>query len=199
MTHHDATRAHHPIATYAADVSAWEEWQRAYRYGIFLIYPPEPLRSQVNALRAAHDPYSQAICDAHITLTRPLPQPIAGAHWRELQALAATIAPFTIRYGPLRHYLPAPGVCLRIEPQELFDRLVAALESASVFAGAPPRRYPFSAHMTIAEFISAERTLTLMEELAASAPEGSFACGAVACAAPDARFHFSAHQLLPLG
>jgi len=186
------------ITTYAADTSQWESWQREYRFGVLLIYPPDPPLSQVNALRARYDPRSQSICDAHISLTVPLPRALYDADWQELQSIAAGVEPFSIQYGPLMNYLPHPGVCLAIEPQSALDRLRAALERAAAFAEAPPRRYPFSAHMTIAEFISVEQTEALMDQLADVAPTGSFPCGAVSYAVPDANFHLTERKRLAL-
>lgn len=44
--------------------------------------------------------------------------------------------------------------------------------------------------MTIAEFISTERTVELVDELAGNVPTGAFTCGAVEYAIPDERFRF---------
>jgi 2'-5' RNA ligase len=185
------------ITHYAADVSHWQDWAQVYRFGVLLIFPPAPLRAQVNALRDAHDPASQAVCDAHISLTTPLARPIDAADWRELEAIAAAFAPFAIHYGPLLQLEPV--VCLAIEPHATLDRLRVALESAAVFAGAPARKYAFLPHMTIAEFITAEQSVRLMRELADVVPSGSFPCTGVAYAVPDANFHFTERGRLQLG
>ncbi|UCH34263.1 MAG: 2'-5' RNA ligase family protein [Armatimonadota bacterium] len=186
------------VTTYAADISHWEAWQPKWRFGVILIYPPDPPLLQVNALRAKYDPRSQSTCDGHISLTVPLPRVLTESHWDELWSIASGIAPFTIDYGPLMNYLPHPGVCLAIEPQAELDSLRAALETASAFAGAPPRRYPFSAHMTIAEFISADETKALMVELKDVAPQGSFSCTCVSYAVPDGNFRFAERRRLEL-
>ncbi|MFZ4657557.1 MAG: 2'-5' RNA ligase family protein [Caldilineaceae bacterium] len=187
------------ITEYASNVSHWEKWQQEYRFGVLLIFPPEPLLTQVNTLRAQFDPQSQATCDAHISLTIPLPRPINDAQWRELESIAAASEPFAIQVGPLMNYLPHPGVCLSIAPQDSLNRLRIALESAFVFAGASVRHYPFSAHMTIAEFITIKQTEALMDELKDVAPVGRFVCNSVAHAVPDANFHFAARRQLALG
>jgi len=192
--------AHEDAVThYAADTSGWEDWQKGYRFGVLLVLPPDPPRSQVDALRARHDRRSHAFCGAHVSLRVPLPRPVTPAHWAELEAMASGVAPFTARYGPLRHYLPHPGVCLRIEPQAELDHLRAALKSASCFAGATPRTHPFSAHMTLAEFVSADETQRLMRELAGAAPRGSSLCDAVSYVVPDAGFRFTQRGRLQLG
>jgi hypothetical protein len=41
----------------------WDESQRAHKFGVILVFPLEPHRSQVNALRARHDPLSHSICE----------------------------------------------------------------------------------------------------------------------------------------
>jgi hypothetical protein len=50
--------------------------------------------------------------------------------------------------------------------------------------------------MTIAEFISVEQTLTLMDELAGVAPAGTFRCTGVSYAVPDSQMHFSERMRL---
>ena len=187
------------ITTYADDMSHWEDWQRGYRYGVLLLFPPDPLRSIVNRLRGQHDPRSQSYCDAHISLTVPAPTPVTQAHWDELEAVASEIEPFEITYGPLKHYLPHTGVCLAVEPFQALDALRVALEAVVPFSEAPARRYPFSPHMTIAEFITAERTLSLMEELAPFTPAGRFLCTHVSYAVPDNAMHFTERCRLTLG
>ena len=186
------------VTDYVADISHWKAWQQQYRFGVLLIFPPDPPATQVNNLRSEHDPQGQSICQAHISLTIPLPRPLNSAHWSELQSITSDIEPFSIHYGPLMNYLPHPGVVLVIEPQDELDRLRATLETASVFEGAPARKYPFSAHMTIAEFISLERTEELMGELQGLTPEGDFLCDSVSYAVPDRSFHFTERAKLDL-
>jgi hypothetical protein len=55
------------ITEYTLDISKWQEWQKGAQFGVILIFPPEPLLTQVNVLRARYDPQSQATCDAHIS------------------------------------------------------------------------------------------------------------------------------------
>jgi 2'-5' RNA ligase len=186
------------VTRYASDITNWESWQREYRFGVLLIYPPDPPFEQVNALRAEHDPRAQSYCDAHISLTVPVPGALTEEHWAELESIAFGIPPISVHYGPLMNYLPHPGVCLAIEPQEELDRLRIALEAASAFTGAPPRRHPFSAHMTIAEFISVDETETLMASLQEKAPQGTFLCKGVSYAVPDSDFHFAERRRLEL-
>jgi 2'-5' RNA ligase len=185
--------------SYGIDMRGWEPWQAKYRYGVLLIIPPDPPLSRVDSLRARYAWSQSSECPAHISLTVPLPQALVPERWAELVGIAARTEPFTIHYGPLTHYLPHPGVCLRIEPQDRLDQLRAALESASCFAQAEPRRYPFSAHMTIAEMISAEQTIEIMSALQGQAPQGSFLCKHVSHVVPDAQFRFTEWARLTVG
>ena len=181
---------------YVDDVHHWDEGQRAYRFGVILILPPEPIFSQVNELRARYDPISQTCSDAHISLTMPLPRAPTDAQWAEIETVTSSTGPFTVQYGPLMTYPPYPGVVLKIEPQGQIDLLRIGLEACSAFSGQTPRRYPFSAHMTIAEFITIERTNALMIELNGAVECGSFRCDGVSHAVPDPSFHFSERRHL---
>lgn len=187
------------ITDYVADVGAWGGWKQGYQFGVLLIMAPDPPLGAVNALRTRYAWSQSSECDAHISLTVPLPRPLTDADRAQLGAIAATIEPFLVHYGPLMNYLPAaPGVCLQIEPQDKLAGLLEALEAAPCFAGAQPRRYPFSAHMTIAELISVELTEKLMVELNDEAPRGSFLCTHVCYAVPNADFRFTERVRLRL-
>jgi 2'-5' RNA ligase len=186
------------ITHYADNTSQWKRWQQKYQFGALMIFPPDPPLSRVNELRAKYDGDSAAVCDAHISLTVPLPRPVSQSHWNELKAIASNIKSFAIHYGPLKNYLPHPGVCLAIEPQTELDRLRTTLEGASIFEGIPERKYPFSAHMTIAEFITVEQTKDLMIKLNGDVPEGDFICDSVSYAVPDDNFHFAERARLQL-
>jgi len=177
----------------------WEEWQKEYRFGVLLIYPPEPTLSRVNALREQHDPRSQSYCDAHISLTVPAPSPVSEESWAELESVASAIEPVHIRYGPIRVYPPHPGVTLAVEPQQELRHLCGKLESVTPFSEAPERRWPFSAHMTIAEFLSWDQTEQLAAELASQGLAGEFTCSFVSLAIPDETFHFTERRRLFLG
>ena len=169
---------------YVDDVHDWDEGQRAYRFGVILIMPPEPIFSQVNELRARYDPISQTCCDAHISLTMPLPRAPTDAQWAEIEAVTSSMRP--LRYLRAADDLPAaPGRRPKIEPQSEIDLLRIGLEACSAFSGMAPRRYPFSAHMTIAEFITIQRTNALMIELNDAVECGSFRCDGVSHAVPD--------------
>lgn len=186
------------ITHYVTDTSGWKPWQREYQFGVLLVIPPEPPLNAVNALRTKFAWSQTSECDAHISLTIPLPSALTQLQWKELQTIASSIRCFPVRYGPLKHYLPHPGVCLAIEPQGQLDELRVALEAASCFAGAKPRRFPFSAHMTIAERITVEQTHSIIAELRDLAPQGTFLCIAVSYVVPDVKFRFTERARLEL-
>jgi 2'-5' RNA ligase len=178
----------------------WPEWQKPYRFGVLLVLPPEPIRTEINALRATYDPVSHAITEAHISLTVPFPAAPDERAWHELERAASVFARFQIRYGPLVPFLPKAGAALQIEPQAELDRLRRALEACQIFQGAGPRRYPFWAHMTIAEFISVFDTEKLVKDIGGDrAPSGSFVCEYLSQLVPDESFRFREHRRLALG
>jgi 2'-5' RNA ligase len=187
------------ITEYAKDVGGWQVWQQQYRYGVIVVLPPDPPLSEVNQLRAKYDPHGYAICSAHISLTIQMANAVNDADWMELQNIAAGIKQFTVKYGPVFNVLPAaPGVMLKIEPKEIFQKVLAVIESAAVFKGAPPRPFPFYPHMTIAEYIDAAQTKILTEQLEDAAPQGTFRCTHLSYIVPDASFHFMERARLML-
>jgi 2'-5' RNA ligase len=191
------------VTEYTGDVSHWEEWQKEYRYGVILIVPPDPPLGQVDELRARYDPIGQEICRTHISLTVPLMREIGEADWAELQKIAAGIKPVNIYYGPLTSFLPDSAcIFLAIEPKRELEKIVARIERAAVFNGAPSRKLPFIPHMTITEFVglekSTEKIKDLMEELKDFALTGSFLCEGLSYMVPDVNFHFTERGKLKL-
>jgi 2'-5' RNA ligase len=176
----------------------WEEWQYAYRFGVVLILPPEPVRSRINALRGQYDPRSQSWCDAHVSLTVPLPRAPEASDWVELEAAALAVRSFSVHYGPLKPFLPNPGAAFHVEPQAEIDSLRRSLEASAIFANAAPRKYQFWAHMTVAEFISAEMNKELLADSAVKNLSGSFVCDRLWHMIPDDKFHFVEQRQLNL-
>ncbi len=52
--------------------------------------------------------------------------------------------------------------------------------------------------MTIAEFISVERTNELLQELSGKVPEGTFRCDSIEYAIPNDKFYFERVLTIPL-
>lgn len=183
---------------YAQDTSVWEAWQLEYRYGAFYLFPPGGVIEAIEELRRTHDPRSYAICQAHISLSEPVPRPLTDLDLRQLEAVLGAVDPFVIRYGPLTSFPPYPGVVYAIQPERQFRALRSAVHSTSIFDGIELRRAHVPPHMTIAEFISLERTDELLRQLAGSAPEGEFTCDRVEYAVPDGNFRFRRVLAIPL-
>lgn len=185
---------------YAKSMADWSEWQRAYRFGVLLVLPPEPVRNEINAFRAIYDPVSHVSAEAHISLTVPFPVEPDDHAWLELERVASRFQPFAIRYGPLVPFLPKPGAALDVKPQAEIDHLRGALEACPIFQNASPRAYPFWAHITIAEFISVGDTEKLMRDIGGSqALNGSFLCDYLSHFTPDENFRFREFRRLTLG
>lgn len=175
---------------YSDKFERWDSWKQEYKYGVILITPPDPLFNVVNNLRLTYDPVSQAICPAHISLSLPLPQPLSSKDWQELKTITRCLDPILIHYGPLIAFPPYPGVVFSITPQQELNNLRIKIEQACIFATSPPRKYPFKAHLTVAEFISWERTEEIIRILADQTPQGSFRCRSLDYLIPDDEFHF---------
>lgn len=182
-----------------SDTSSWQAWQVDYRYGAFYIFPPAGVIEAVDELRETYDPTSAGYCQAHISLSEPLQHPLTQTELDDLTTRLAAIEPFSIRYGPLRNFPPYPGVTYSITPEEPFRTLRSAIHSASMFRGMTPQREHVAPHMTIAEFISTERTDELLKQLSGNVPEGTFLCDSVEYAVPNRDFYFERVLTIPLG
>lgn len=129
------------LTSYPNDTSRWEQWQHDYKFGVILIYPPDPIFTIVNKLRAQYDTKSQQSCDAHISLTVPLPGPVTQTAWDELCERMKFIEPFEVRYSTPTSFAGIPGVVLKVEPIDRLKNLVDTLEGSEMFHGAKKRRY----------------------------------------------------------
>jgi hypothetical protein len=186
-------------AVHAKSMADWLDRQKSYRFGTILILPPAAVCQAIDPLRARYDPMSQAAIGAHISLTVPLPRALTDRHWGQLLQVASRFPALEIRYGPVIPFLPNPGAALHIEPQPDLDGLRLALEACDLFQGAAPRIHPFWAHMTIAEFIDADRSRTMIGEIGAdSSLTGSFTCEHLSYVVPNEGFRFHEHGNLAL-
>jgi 2'-5' RNA ligase len=192
-SHSPSTRFRYP------DTSGWGEWQREYRYGALFIFPPPGIIEPIDELRRRYDPASARSCQAHISLSEPLRGPLTEDHLREITASLSTVEPFEIRYGPLTVYAPYPGIAYAIEPEDQFMSLRKAVHSTSNFRNGPFERQDIPPHMTVAEFITLERSFELQRELSGNVPEGRFLCDAIEYAIPTDRLYFERVLSLPLG
>jgi 2'-5' RNA ligase len=182
-----------------ADTSRWEGWQREYRYGAFYIFPPPGIIEPIDQLRRKYDPKSDSYCQAHVSLSEPLRAPLNDEQVQELRDALSSVEPFEIHYGPLRSFPPYPGVVYAITPEDTFMNLRSRIHETSLFKGQKFMRKHIIPHMTIAEFITVERTLELLEEVSGKVPEGTFLCNAIEYAIPNHDFYLERVLRLPLG
>jgi hypothetical protein len=84
-------------------------------------------------------------------------------------------------------------------PEDMFMRLRSRIHETSVFKDQQLMREHIKPHMTIAEFITIERTHELLEELSGKVPEGTFLCSSIEYAIPNHDFYFERVLRLPLG
>lgn len=182
-----------------ADTSSWEKWMKEYRYGAFYIIPPNEVMTSVDKLRYQHDPKSHSISPAHISLSEPVLNPLTKEQLQELQEALASLKPFEIKYGPLRSFPPHPGVAYTINPEDIFMQLRLIVHSTSIFKNSSLKHKDISPHMTIAEFISVERTAQLLEELQSKVPGGAFLCNSIEYFVPNKDFYFEKVLVIPLG
>jgi hypothetical protein len=185
--------------TYAQDMHAWKAWMKEYRYGIILIIPPDPHKMLVSALRNSYAWSQSSQCDAHISLTVPIPRPVEPRHLEEITDRLAHFAPFSIAYGPIIREPKHPGVVLDIAPQAEIERLLHVVEEASLFDGAIARKWPFYAHMTIAEMLTMEQTHEILAELSGLNLSGQFCVDRLAYIVPDDDFAFTTRATVKVG
>jgi len=187
------------IVPYVTDTSRWESWQCDYRLGLILIMPPEEVGGPVNALREKYDPYTDAICPAHITLSDPLGLEMTPERDAEITALLSTVEPFMLSFDRPHASRERGGVAYPIHPREPIDAVRATLHRASAFTREPYWTRTIPSHMTIAEFVSIEESWRIMEEIAETAPSGAFLCDRLEFIVPDIDMHFQRVKSYPLG
>ena len=181
------------------DMSAWESWQREYRYGVILVMPPPHVAAPIDALRQVYDPKSHAICSTHISVSDPLRRELTRDGAAEIRELLRTVEPFEVRYDRPIASAERPGVACPVGPQERFDELKRVLHKASVFEGVVSGRRAIPAHMTIAEFLTIEDSLRICAEVADTIPPGSFRCDRLESMVPDTTFRFHRRETFLLG
>ena len=106
--------------------------------------------------------------------------------------------PFTVHYGPVVEKPAHKGVMLAISEQEELRDLLG-MEMSSIFEGAPVRKYPYLAHMTVAEFVSWEQTYEIIEEMKGMSLTDSFMLGYLSYAVPDQNLRFTERARVYLG
>jgi len=179
------------VTTYADETQWRKPWQREYKHGVIVIFPPEPHLSKITALRNRYAWAQSSDCPAHISLTRHISRPVLPSDVDEIQKKIRRMKRFAVEYGPVVENPAHCGVTLAVEPQEELKKLLEAVESASLFENSPRRKYPFKAHMTVAERVSWEQTRQIIAEVKDLPLGGIFTLSAVSYAVPDQDFKFT--------
>ncbi len=104
-----------------------------------------------------------------------------------------------MHYGPLRIFPPYPGITYAIQPEDAFMHLRTGIHATSLFIGISLKHKEIAPHMTIAEFITRERTEELLKELSGKVPEGKLLCESIEYAIPNKHFSFERVLPIPLG
>jgi 2'-5' RNA ligase len=123
-----------------------------YRFGLFVIPLPEPLRSQVASLRRRFDVASAETAPPHITVTGPLadvPNDIARA---DLGAALSECAPFELSIGPAAAFPDSPVVYLAVAPAAPVLEIRAVAHASGLFRTDLPHTDDFLPHVTIREW-----------------------------------------------
>jgi len=187
-----------PITLYADETKWIDDWVKEYKYGIIMIYLPEPHLSEVTALRNRYFG-ANGDCDAHISLSVPVRRPVTQADLAEMERLLRDMKPFDIHYGPVVEKPTHKGVMLAVTEQEELRDLLGVVETSSIFEGAPVRKYPYLAHITVAEFVSWEQTYEIIEEIKGLPLTDSFELGYLSYAVPDQNLRFTERAWVYLG
>jgi len=164
-----------------------------------VIWPPSPIREQLNRLRQDFDPVSLEHAEAHITLTQPFKGPVTRGLMDQLVALLAREDSFAITYGPLRSWLPSPVLWLEVQPSERVLELRRKLHALGVFDLSLPHTEDFVPHMTITEGLSGPCVDDhLFNKLEGRVKVGSFKCTSVVYLRPDKQFRFRVEREIRL-
>jgi 2'-5' RNA ligase len=178
-------------------MNGWAEWQRDYAHGVVLIWPPDEIRSRINALRAKYDPVSQSYAEAHVSLTPPFLHAPSEENWVKLRRAAASHAPFDVAFGPVNAFALSV-IYLEVHPFQRLDDLRSSLLATGLFARALHKN--FVPHMTITEGLSSVPvSQDLLTDLRRSTRGGCFHCDRLAYIRPDRNFHFEVERFLELG
>jgi len=182
------------------DTTSWQPWQLPYEHGMLVIWPPDSERQYINTFRAKHDPVSQDICEAHITVTQPFLSIPSDDTWAAISDVLAYCGVFEVQYGPVRSFLPSPVIWLEIQPSSTIFALRNALHDTSAFDLTLPHTDDFIVHMTLTGGLSGNDVdEALLNRLKSEVNPGSFTCSEVAYLQPNSAFQFLVQRILPLG
>ena len=182
-------------------MKAQSNWQRPYRFGMFVIWPQGKASTIGNKLRELHDPTSQRVCEAHITLSQPLLALPDHQAWQTIEAIAQDTPSFPVQVGPIEVFADSTVVKFAIEPQQTIVALRNRLHDTGLFNLSLPFTQGFIPHMTIGEFglQDPQQAKTLARALNKTIEHTHFQCSAITYIRPDADFRYDAVRSVSLG
>jgi 2'-5' RNA ligase len=180
-------------------MDSWDDWQKPYKFGTLVIWPPDELREIVNLQRERIDPVSWSYCETHISVTQPLRSFLDDEGWDRLKIIISSIGSFEISYGPLNTFLPYPCIWYEIKPAEKVLKLRNVLHQTGYFNLDMKHPQNFIPHMTITEGLSGPKVdENLFHMLQRESGNGSFLCEGILYIVPDNDFRFQVKRFLPL-
>jgi 2'-5' RNA ligase len=169
-----------------------KNWQKPYKHGLFVIWPPKKVSTAVNKLKSRYDPLSCSYIEAHVTLTQPFLKEPAPSVLKAIEKVIGEFPAFTINFGPIDVFENSTVIKYNIQPAKNILALREKLHQEGYFDLSLPFTEGFIPHMTISESgikdkISARE---LAQKLNKENDGGSFICEEVAYVRPDDKFHF---------
>jgi 2'-5' RNA ligase len=167
-------------------------WLADFRFGLFVIALPDPLRRDVDALRRRFDAASAEIAPPHVTVTQPLAEEPNDIGRADLGALLAEFPPFEVRLGPARAFPDSPVVFLAVEPVAPIAAMRQAAHATGLFRLDLPFTDAFVPHVTIREWRDdqGDDEKVVVREADRVANGATFGCEAVELWRPDADGRF---------
>jgi len=179
-------------------MNSWEDWQKPYKFGTLVIWPPDALREIVNLQRERIDPVSESYCEAHISVTQPFSKYLDDEEWDRLETILSSIVSFEISYGPLKTFFPYPCIWYEIQPAEKILEIRDVLHQTNYFNLDMEHPKNFIPHMTITEGLSGpEVDDKLFHMLQQESGKGSFQCLGLSYIVPNKDFKFQVKLFLP--
>jgi len=189
------------LSRYATHVNfpkggGWPPWQRAYRYGMLLIEPPQELASILDPIRERLDPVSAGQFGAHITVTPPFAAAPSSADEERVRTAVRSAASMRLQLDRPTQFSGSSGVYLPVVPSEGLYELRTVLLATGLFRLDLPHTSDFVPHLTLSEFGT-----TPEEALRADVPQPEamgFLLETVAWVVPDEAFHFTVRRTFRL-
>jgi len=169
-----------------------KNWQKPYKHGLLVIWPPKEVSIIVNKLKSQYDPLACSYIKAHLTLTQPFLKEPTPSVLKTIEKTLSEFPTFTIDFGPIEVFKNSTVIKYSIKPAKKILTLREKLHQKGYFNLSLPFTEGFIPHMTISEFgvkdlISARK---LAQKLNQENDRGSFICNEIAYVRPDDKFYF---------